>query len=192
MRANLKMFAALVLSLSFIATAKAQEPWPTYRYDNARTGVQPFASSLSDPAKAATLSVKWSFPKLGPHQSYRASPIVARDTVFIGNLNGYFYALDAASGVLKWQYPLKSSPPLLGTCGLGGHGGFGRYGIASSAAFTSIGGQDAIIFGAPDPTAEGGLGSGALFALDMAGNVIWKSEVVAHVTGCTVGNKSEL
>jgi hypothetical protein len=136
--------------------------WYTYRYDSTRTGAQPYASALSDPAKVQNLHCVWSFPPDGkcgspdtkpPASGFKASPIVVNDTVFIGSTGGYFYALDAATGTLKWQYP-KAGDPLLGSCP-----NYGRYGIQSSATYARIGGQDAVIFGAPDPSAEGGWGS---------------------------------
>lgn len=47
-------------------------------------------------------------------------------------------------------------------------------GIASSAAITKVGGTDAVIFGAPDPSVGTALGEGRLFALNAAtGAVIW-------------------
>jgi outer membrane protein assembly factor BamB len=144
-------------------------------------------------AKVRTLHVGWTFPLEGAVGAFKASPIVVNDTVFIGSVNGYFYALDAASGKPKWQYPKASDPPLLGSCGQGGNGSFGRYGIQSSATYANIEGRNAIIFGAPDPdpSAEGGLGSARLFALTLSGDLIWKSEIVAHLSGCTPGSLSE-
>jgi outer membrane protein assembly factor BamB len=168
------------------------DEWYTYRYNNARTGAQPYKSALSDPAKVRTLHVGWTFPLEGAVGAFKASPIVVNDTVFIGSVNGYFYALDAA-GKPKWQYPKASDPPLLGSCGQGGNGSFGRYGIQSSATYANIEGRNAIIFGAPDPdpSAEGGLGSARLFALMLSGDLIWKSEIVAHLSGCTPGSLFE-
>ena len=78
-------------------------------------------------------------------------------------------------------------PPLLGASF------FGQYGIQSSASRAHFNDKEAVIFGAPDPTAETGLGSARLSALDMqTGKVIWASDVVAHVSGCTSGNLTEL
>jgi outer membrane protein assembly factor BamB len=191
-----KSLAILISSAALTAGAQAQEWWPTYRHDSQRTGVQPTASALSDPAKVKTLHVKWVSELRGTGKvlpMFQASPIVINDTVFIGSTGGYFYALDATSGGFKWQYPPLGDPPLLGSCSA-----FGGYGIQSSATYAKIGGQDpagpqdAIIFGAPDPTAETGLGSARLFALSLSGNLIWKSDVVAHVSGCTSFATSEL
>jgi len=114
-----------------------QDEWYAYRHDGKRDGAQPSASSLSDPNKVGTLHCVWSWPADGqcpqgaPKQTaagpFRASPIVVNDTVLIGSDNGYFYALDAASGALKWQYPPPSNPPLRSPNW--------TYGIQSSAAY---------------------------------------------------------
>jgi hypothetical protein len=199
MRVILGSISAVILCFPFVIAAAhaAEDEWYTYRHDSARTGAQPYASDLSDPAMAATLRVQWGFaPTSNGVAGFKASPIVVDDTVFIGNTNGFFYALDAATGTLKWQYPPDKG--LIGSCG---HptdfaGGWGSYGIPSSATYAKINGQDAVIFGAPDPDpgTDGGAGSGRLFALDFSGNPIWKydgvhagSDVVAHVD-CSPGS----
>jgi outer membrane protein assembly factor BamB len=196
-----RSISTLILCFPFVITAAhaAQDEWYTYRHDSARTGAQPYASDLSDPAKVGTLEVQWGFPPTSNGiGEFDTSPIVVDDTVFIGSANGYFYALDVASGRLKWQYPRAGDQALLGSCDPGGFaGGLGHYGIRSSATFAVIGGQRAVIFGAPDPTAEGGLGSARLFALPLSADPnnpqpIWKSDIVAHVNGCTKGNYQEL
>jgi outer membrane protein assembly factor BamB len=103
MRTILRSISTLILCSSFLVTTARAAPdeWYTYRYDSFRTGAQPYASSLSDPSKVGTLAVKWSFPTT-PNGvgAFHASPIVVNDTVFVGNTNGYFYALDAATGAL--------------------------------------------------------------------------------------------
>jgi hypothetical protein len=168
------------------ATHAQQDEWYTYRYSNTRTGAQPIASSLSDPTLVSLLpkDPTWSWPPDGkaPAGPFQASPIVVNDTVFIGDNNGYFYALDAATGTLKWQYPQTSDRGLRGTCS------FGQYGIQSSATHANINGQDAVIFGAPDPR---GLGGARLFAFLLSPadlmnpQPIWISDIVARVSGCT-------
>jgi outer membrane protein assembly factor BamB len=119
--------------------------------------------------------------------AFRGSPIVADDTVFIGSDDGYFYAVDAITGALKWQFPKKSDPPLLGTDPMW------RYGIQSSAAIWDNGRQKAVIFGAQDPSL-GPVNSGArLFALNaQTGVVIWKSDPVAAVDDDSGCNKKTL
>ena len=170
----------------------ARDEWYTFRYNELRTGTQPYASALSDPSKVGSLKVHWTFPTAGAAGSFKASPIIVDNTVFIGSVNGYFYALDAATGALKWQFPKATDPPLKGSCAGGGNGSYGQYGIQSSATYANIGGKDAVIFGAPDASADTGLGSARLFALSVNGALIWKSDVVAHVSGCASGSMTEL
>ena len=161
--------------------------WPTYRYNAHRAGHQEYASRLSDPSKAPSLAVGWTWPSSGSEGGFfRSSPVVFEHKVFIGSSSGFFYALDATTGNKLWQFP-NPGPPLLGSCG------YGAYGIQASATRAHIHGQDAVIFGAPDPAAESGLGSARLYALNAdTGKQIWASDVVAHITGCTGGNLVEL
>jgi len=183
------------------AANAAQDDWLTYRHDSARTGAQPIASDLSDPARISGLHVVAQFPPEGSPAiagGFKASPIVVDGIAYIGGVNGYFYALDATSGALIWQYPKAGDPALLGSCiGDPFAGGYGTYGIQTGATFAVVGGQNAVIFGAPDPTADTGLGSARLFAFPLFADPnnpqpIWKSDVVAHVTGCNKGSFGEL
>ncbi len=169
--------------------ANAANDWPNYRHDTHRTGEQEETSALSDPAKVPGLAVRWQWPTgaAGEGGAFLASPIVIGGRVYIGSTSGRFYALDAQTGALLWQFPPAPQPPLLGSCTAGGQfQSFGAYGIMSSASQH----ENMVIFGAPDPdpTIDGGLGCGRLFALDQAsGALIWKSDVVARVNGCTPG-----
>lgn len=167
--------------------------WPAFRHNAQRTAEQPEASVLSDPEKVKTLHKEWIF-RASPPQPFRASPVVYNGLVFIGNSNGYFYALNANDGTLKWRYPpvecrREKCPPLESkfTCNPSSHG------IASSATIARIDKIDVVIFAAPDPCVGTGLGEGRLFALDAkTGKEIWKSEVIAHLTGCTDQCTTEL
>src|SRR5216684_2012799 len=155
--------------------------WPTYRSGSHRTGNQEYASPLSDPNEVPKLGVGWVWPSSGSEGGFfRSSPVVFRDKVFIGSSRGFFYALDAKTGNKLWQFP-DPGLPLIGSCSR-----YGSYGIQASATRARIKGHDAVIFGAPDPAVESGLGSARLYALNAAtGKQIWASDVVAHVTGCT-------
>ena len=208
----------LIAATSTLVVPRALGDWPSYRHDPARTGNAPDDPVLSNKDNVKTLTVTRSFPSgtQGEGGSFEASPIVANVVgtdgtvvamVFVGSTSGIFYALRADTLEPVWQYPRDAKPndartgALLGSCGLGGNGSFGRYGIHASATFTQIGDHDAVIFGAPDPGAEPldpttnpkiGYGSARLFALDAnTGQSIWMadgmhdgSEVVAHVTDC--------
>lgn len=170
--------------------------WLAYRNNPGRFGQQFINSALSNPTNVlASLHVGWKSPNpatwTGPTMpgSFRASPIVFNNTVFIGDINGVFWALNAADGSFKWRYP-PTGPGLNGSCTSGYPPGqtWGSYGIQSSATYASIGTEDAVIFGAPDPDpgTDGGNGSARLWALDAGtGALIWKSDVVANVPSCT-------
>ena len=202
MPAIVRPISACLFFLFAVAAAEAaQDDWPTYRHDNARTGAQPVASDLADPVKISGLHIVAHFPPDGSNVvagAFAASPIVVDGTAFIGDVNGYFYAFEAATGKPKWQFPKAGDPPLSGAgqtssgqiCPGAGNYSFGQYGIRTGATFAVIGNQPAVIFGAPDPAAEFGLGSARLFAFPLSADPnnpqpIWTSDVVAHMTGCT-------
>ena len=214
MLAIARSISSFILCFLFAVTAAkaADDDWLTYRHDSARTGAQPVLSDLSDPARISGLHIIAQFPPDGSQMvvkgGFKASPIVVDGMVFIGGVNGIFYALDAASGALLWQYPKATDPALLGSSAScpntdTGYGGYGTYGVATGATSAVIGGQNAVIFGAPDPTAPpldpmgNGFGSARLFAFSLSTDPnnpqpIWKSDVVAQVTGCTKGSFGEL
>ena len=79
--------------------------------------------------------------------------------MFAGSTSGHIYALDAATGNKLWQFPSTASAALVTA-------GFGSYGISAGAAYWYRSPNDAIIFGAPDPSAEGGNGSARVWAVD--------------------------
>jgi outer membrane protein assembly factor BamB len=167
--------------------------WLAYRNNPGRYGWQLLDSSLSNPTKVlASLQVGWKSPNTGTWTgptmpaAFRASPIVFNNTVFIGDINGVFWALNSADGTFKWRYPATGAG-LNGSCNQGGNGTWGSYGIQSSATYASIGTTDAVIFAAPDPDShtDGGNGSARLWALNAGtGALIWKSDVVASVPTC--------
>ena len=168
--------------------------WPAYRQSPLRDGLQPVNSPLSDPMRAGNLKEVWRFPPKGEPalSAFRAGPVVFRDRVFIGNGNGKFYALDASTGHLLWQYPpggdtLTSRWPEVAPC----HNASSQ-GIAASAAIADREGEPVVIFGAPDRSIGAGLGSGRLFALDLNGNEVWKSRGIASLSGLMPHSTQEL
>ncbi|HEX4959451.1 MAG TPA: PQQ-binding-like beta-propeller repeat protein [Thermoanaerobaculia bacterium] len=182
---------ALIAPALMALVSCASADWPAFRHDALRTGAQPKASPLSDPVKVKKLQVVWRFPKEGePNlgEGFRASPIVHKGRVFIGNGSGFFYALDAKTGEKIWQYPPVGSLALDSQF----HCNPSSHGIASSATIAKIRGTDAVIFAAPDPSIGKHFGDGRLFALKTrTGEVIWKSPLIARLNGCTKECKSE-
>ena len=180
---RLTVFGALVLALPGCST-----DWPAFRHNLLRTAQQANSSVLADPARVPGLAVRWTYPAAGALSPFRASPIVYKGRVFIGNSDGRLYALDANTGALLWQYPPAASPALTSqfTCNPSSEG------IASSAVIASVNGTDAVIFGAPDKSLGTGLGEGRLFALNAAtGAELWKSPIVARLTGTMSGSTSQ-
>jgi len=177
--------ALLVVAVTMVGCSR---DWPAFRHNFLRTAQQGTSSVLSDPSQVPNLAVRWTYPPTGALSPFRASPIVYNGRVFIGNSNGRMYALDANTGVLLWQYPPAASPALTSqfTCNPS------SMGIASSAAIARVNGFDAVIFAAPDRSVGTGLGEGRLFALNAAtGAELWKSPVVARLTGLNFGSSTE-
>src|SRR6516162_5155390 len=76
--------------------------WDHYRGSTLRGGFQLFESVLNDPNRVSNLHPAWPTPSHAFHPTnalgFRASPIVYRGKVYIGNGNGYFYCVDANTG----------------------------------------------------------------------------------------------
>lgn len=175
--------------------------WLAYRNNPGRYGWQILNSKLANASNViASLHVAWKSPGTGwtgpsTPGAFRASPIVFNSTVFIGDVDGYFWALNAADGSYKWRYPSGGGAPLTGSCTNGGNGSWGHYGIQSSASYISVNGTDALIFGAPDPdqSVDSGNGSSRLWVLDAStGALLWKSDVVASVPMCAGGGLGQI
>src|SRR6266849_6880632 len=177
-----QFYPPLVFGATGLSSCSAD--WPAFRHNILRTGAQLNHGPLTDPVKVQGLHVVWAFPAsagvaLNPAPiAFRASPVVYNSVIYIGTANGFFYAINAADGTLKWQYPHAGSPPLDPVTHLDGNPS--GWGIASSATIARIGGTDAVIFGAPDRSIGAGLGSGRLFGLNaQTGAEIWKSPEIA-------------
>src|SRR5262245_21053747 len=108
---NKSLLRRILLSVTAVAPALVRggcSDWPAFRHDAERTAQQSEVSPLSNPEAVKNLKCMWQFPdprtRPGhtPHvllkDGFRASPIVYKGRVFIGNGNGYFYALDANTG----------------------------------------------------------------------------------------------
>jgi outer membrane protein assembly factor BamB len=182
----------------------ASRDWPSYRYRAARTALQPHSSALSDPSRVPSLHQVWEFrpSTVGDAETdgFVASPTVFRGTVFVGHRNGRFYAVDANTGALVWRYPGPGQPLLLQNYG----GNASSPGIASTGTIAKVWVPwfwffkrpvHVVIFGAPDPAVcvGAGCGSGRLWALDVdTGALVWKSDIIANLTGTTWGSFTEL
>jgi outer membrane protein assembly factor BamB len=186
MMASRRCGGVLGLVCAGVGIAGCSADWPAFRHNLLRSGGQLYHSALADPAKVPSLAVKWTFPDclatpltpaLGP---FRASPIIYQNVVYIGNSNGFFYAINVSDCTLKWRYPAGGAAALTSTF----VSNPSSEGIASSAAVATINGTVAVVFGGPDRSIGAHLGSSRLFALDAAtGMEIWKSPEIGVLLG---------
>ncbi|MEM9478923.1 MAG: PQQ-binding-like beta-propeller repeat protein [Verrucomicrobiota bacterium] len=85
--------------------AEAKGPvveWPLFRGGPALTGV-------AEVAVAPPLKLDWTFET---GDAVTGSPVVAEGLVFIGSMNGFFYALDLKTGEKKWEYAAEDDDGL--------------------------------------------------------------------------------
>ena len=185
-----------MLSAFCVGAAYAAEDSYNSRNETSRKAVALFKFSKG----FGNFAVKWHFPAGAktPVAAFQASPIVVNDTVYIGSVAGYFYAIDAVTGKLKWQYPTPPVPPLIGQVKVPG-AGWAQYGIQSSASYWDRKPNGAVVFGAQDGTTGPSdplghhYGVGRLYALDAkTGALIWKSDPVAVINGTTYDSTTEL
>jgi len=180
----------LLAALALVSGCKVKPEWSHFRYSAVRQADQFFEDDLNKPAKVSTLHPGWPAPF---HPSgagfFTSSPVVYDDKIYIGNSNGFFYAINAATGTQAWQFPAAGGTPLDSQF----HCNPSSNGIASSAAIAFINGVAAVIFGAADRSSGAHLGDGHLFALNAAtGALIWESPALAQVTGTTSGSTTQL
>ena len=91
------------MALVLVATpsgAATRVNWPQFRFDQNRTGFQPFETILNT-TNVPTLQLKWQ-AQLGALVDY-SSPAVVNGTIFVGSQDGRLYAFDAATCALRWK-----------------------------------------------------------------------------------------
>jgi len=190
---KLRILAVALLSSTLLLIASCAD-WRSYSYDSTHFSRQPSESTLNA-STVSTLHVIAPWPFVVPGgAALTASPAVYDNTVYVGSLDGHFYAVwatGASQATIRWQYPPVPAPGSPDACGITsqplvisptvGSGNPSGPGIASSASIVdSVAGHTAVMFGAPDPTSNGG--DGRLWALDEAtGHCIWKSDILAPV-----------
>ncbi|MEA2645642.1 MAG: hypothetical protein QOE92_725 [Chloroflexota bacterium] len=126
--------------------------WPTYLGDDARSGANAGESTLA-PGNAVGLGLRWTFATGGV---IAASAAVVDGVVYVGSWDGYEYALDAATGALRWKTFLGVTT--------GGSGCSNPHAAGISSAATVTGGVVYV-----------GGGDAYWYALDAGtGAVLWK------------------
>lgn len=86
------------------APPRGQGPhdWPMYNRDPQGTRTNPAETRLG-PATVGNLRVAWRFATPAP---VHGTPVVVGGVVYAGDAAGLFYALDAATGTLRWTRPV--------------------------------------------------------------------------------------
>jgi glucose dehydrogenase len=86
------------------ATRIAPDDWPTYGHDAQHTF---HGRTTITPTTAGALGRAWFFPT---GDAVTATPMVVGGTVYVGSWNTRFYAIDLATGQLRWQFQLDPQP----------------------------------------------------------------------------------
>ncbi len=134
--------------------------WPMFGH----TATRSFASTCPDAPSSASVSrlrPRWVF-----HTSdvVTAQPAVSDGTVYAGDWDGTFYALDQSTGAVRWQTVLGNNAAAPWTDGH--RDDYGQ--ITSSAAVATVGGRRTVFVGA----------AGSLYALDASsGAILWRFDV---------------
>jgi|GEM_PF-3383468 len=133
--------------------------WPAEAHDGARTGYNALERTLA-PSNISGLHQIWSVRLPGHVYS---SPIVVNGTVYIGDTDGYLYALDAANGSQRWRTELGGPVDVTNCRGLGG--------IADTAAYWN-------------GTIYVGGGNPALYAVNATtGAILWSTDIANDSSG---------
>ena len=120
MRQSVWIRVVLVVGLILCSAVNSAESWefddwPMYGRNLEHTFNNP--DSLITPKNVSRLQAAWVFPT---GDAVTASPAVVDGVVYIGSWDGYFYAIDARSGQLKWKFRLDCQltvVPLPEVCG---------------------------------------------------------------------------
>jgi outer membrane protein assembly factor BamB len=90
-------------SATSVLPGRTAPDWPTYMGDPARTGIGPATPAASRPAPAWTAAVEG---------DVYGQPLVSGATVLAATEQNNVYALDAATGALRWKVHLGTPVPL--------------------------------------------------------------------------------
>src|ERR1043166_6813356 len=96
---NRVLATLLAVGLLLAPSVAAADDWPMYGRDLRHSFTN--AGSLINATNARPLPPAGDFE---PAAGATASPAVVAGVVYVGSWDGFFYALDAATGALKWQF----------------------------------------------------------------------------------------
>jgi len=149
------LFATIcALALSAVPVAgspSASCDWPMYGRDPGHSFAAAKGCTTISPLNVSTLRPRWF---LDTHAPVTASPSVVAGTVYVGAYSGLFYAVNAATGKVRWKFKVTDK-------------NLNSYGpIISSAAVDVIDGTRVVAFG----------GGSTLYLLDAATGKLLASE----------------
>lgn len=104
---TLGIVMVLVTVLPVVSSARpvlsqaADDDWPMLMRDPARSGYTP--NALLPPSWSGWLNLKWKVG-MGERVEEDVQPIVVNGTIYLGVMNGKFYAIDADSGQVDWVF----------------------------------------------------------------------------------------
>ncbi|HEY1379659.1 MAG TPA: PQQ-binding-like beta-propeller repeat protein [Gemmataceae bacterium] len=103
---------ACLLSAALLTAAAAAADWPVFRGDAAQTGVA--ADPLPD-----KLAVRWQFKTAGDANSasVESTAAIAGGVAFVGAFDDHLYALDLATGQMKWKLKTGAIKAPVGVAG---------------------------------------------------------------------------
>ena len=114
MRRVLAIASAIALFAVFAPRAGAVVPtvigsgdWPTYGHSE----LHDFHAKTSLTKQTVrTLLPKWFFPT---GDVVSANPVEVAGVIYVGSWDGYFYAIDARTGTLRWKYRVKDQAKIM-------------------------------------------------------------------------------
>jgi len=143
--------------------------WPTYAHDAQRTG---HGRTLLTPTSVKSLAPAWVFHT---GDAVTATPTVVDGTVYAGSWDGWFYAVNFATGALRWKYHLKAQDAVSPYPGQSPRDSSSDGGLVTSSAWFEPGvknGSGSGGAGRPDLVIFGG--GYTLYALDAhSGRLYW-------------------
>ena len=97
-----RALGSAVAVAALASPAQALADWPFYGKDlsNSRDG----GAAGPSPAQAVTLAESWRFSS--QDGDFTGTPVVAGGTVVVGSYGGTVFALDSATGAVKWSHDL--------------------------------------------------------------------------------------
>jgi outer membrane protein assembly factor BamB len=143
------------------AVAQGTADWPGYLFNSGHSSYNTTARSITT-GNVANLQPVWQFFQSTPgNRQFYASPTVVDGVVYIGSLNGYFYAISEATQKVLWSQSFGVTPAA-GSCT--------SLGISATAAVVDDSATGLTVYvNAPN---------GQLYALSAStGAILWQATV---------------